>query len=351
MNEDTFMVQRDDEVVAITGASAGVGRATVRAFADRGAKIGLMARSREALEQARREARDLGGDAVVLPTDVADPDQVDHAAETLEEHFGPIDTWVNCAMVAVMSPIAEMTAEEYRRVTEVNYLGYVHGTMAALDRMRPRDRGNIVQVGSALGLRAIPLQSAYCASKHAVVGFTEALRTELLHEGSDIEVTIVHLPAINTPQFEWSKNKLPYKPRPFGTVYQPEVAADAIVWAADHDRRDLAVGASTLQTIYGNDIAPGLLDRYLARSAYAGQLTDEPKDPNQPDNLWEPAPGDYGARGRFDDEAKSASTQLDLNKHRGLVAAGLAAAAGLTYALLAADDASTPPWWRRLLAR
>lgn len=345
----------DDETVAITGASGGVGRATARAFAERGANIGLMARGRGALDQARREVQDLGGHAIPVPTDVAEAEEVDAAADKIEEEFGPIDVWINCAMVTVMSPIHEMEPEEYERVTEVNYLGYVHGTMAALERMRPRDEGSLVQVGSALGFRAIPLQSAYCATKHAVVGFTESLRTELMHEDSDIQVSMVHLPAMNTPQFEWSRNKMPYKPRPLGSIFQPEVAADAIVWAAHHDRRDLAVGASTVQTIRGNQIAPGLIDRYLARKGYAGQLTDEPVDPNQPDNLWEPAPGDYGARGRYDAEAKGRSRQLEVNKHRGLIAAGIAVAAGVAVAMMTGDDPPEieeepePSWWQRLL--
>ncbi|MFB6351434.1 MAG: SDR family oxidoreductase [Bradymonadaceae bacterium] len=345
------MADSNDEVVAVTGASGGVGRATARAFAERGAKIGLMARGRGGLEQARREVRELGGDAVVLPTDVAEDEQVEEAADQIEEEFGPIDTWVNCAMVTVMSPIHEMEPEEYRRVTEVNYLGYVHGTLAALERMRPRDAGKIVQVSSALAYRSIPLQSAYCASKRAVVGFTESLRTELLHEDSNIGVTMVHMPALNTPQFEWARNKMSYKPRPMGKIYQPGVAADAITWAADHDRREIAVGGSTLQTIAGNKIAPGLLDRYLARTGYSEQLTDEPLEPDRPDNLYEPAPGDYGARGRFDKKAKSRSPQLEVNKHRGLIAAGAAAAAGFALAVMSTDRVGRErSWWGRFLS-
>ncbi|MGH7231824.1 MAG: SDR family oxidoreductase, partial [Nitrospiraceae bacterium] len=234
--------EKRPEVVVVTGASAGVGRATVRAFAKQGSHIGLLARGREGLEGARREVEEVGGQALVVPTDVADPDQVEAAAEVVEREFGPIDIWVNNAMVSVLSPVKEMTAAEFRRVTDVTYLGYVHGTLSALRRMHPRDRGVIIQVGSALAYRAIPLQSAYCGAKHAIQGFTESLRSELIHDGSHVRVTIVQLPAVNTPQFSWIKSRMPRHPQPVPPIYQPEVIADAIVWAAHHDRRELSVG-------------------------------------------------------------------------------------------------------------
>lgn len=318
------------EVVVITGASAGVGRATARAFARRGAHIGLLARGRDGLEGARREVEELGGKALVLPTDVADAAQVEAAAARVEEEFGPIDIWVNNAMVSVFSPVKQMTAEEYKRVTEVTYLGCVYGTLAALKRMLPRDRGSIVQVGSALAYRGIPLQSAYCASKHAIQGFCDSLRAELIHDGSHVRVTMVQMPALNTPQFDWVRSRLPNKAQPVPPIFQPEVAADAIVWAADHDRREVFVGQSTVIAILGNRLAPWLGDWYLAKTGYEGQQTDEPRDPNSPDNLWEPLPGDRGAHGRFDEQAQGSSWQLWATTHRSwlaLAGAGAASAA------------------------
>src|SRR5918992_18680 len=307
------------EVVVITGASAGVGRAVARAFAREGAHIGLLARGRDGLEVARREVEELGGRALVVPTDVADADAVERAAEAVEQEFGPIDIWVNNAMVSVFSPVKEMRPEEYRRVTEVTYLGYVYGTLAALRRMLPRDRGTIVQVSSALAYRAIPLQSAYCAAKHAIKGFTESLRSELLHDGSGVRVTMVHMPALNTPQFEWVKSRLPRRAQPVPPIFQPEIGARAVVYAALHpDRRDLTVGWSSMRAIWGNRVAPGLLDRYLARSGYRSQQTDEPEPLTRADNLWEPAPGDHGAHGRFDARARRYSPQLWLTEHRSL---------------------------------
>jgi short-subunit dehydrogenase len=345
------MSNQATEVVAITGASAGVGRATARAFAKRGASIGLIARGKEGLEAARLEVEELGGQAIVLPTDVAHQEQVEEAASRLESAFGPIDTWINCAMVTVMAPIKETTGEEFKRVTEVNYLGYVYGTKAALDRMIPRDRGTIVQVSSALAFRAIPLQAAYCATKHAVKGFTESLRTELLHDDSNVHLTMVHMPALNTPQFDWSRCKLPNKPQPVPPIYQPEVAADAIVWSADHRRREITVGRSAVQAIYGNRVAPGLADRYLAKNGYESQQTDQPIAADRADVLWEPADRDFGAHGSFDDRALSSSWQLKANEHRGLVALGAAAIAGVAVAVMnqnhGQEEAS---WWRRLLS-
>jgi NAD(P)-dependent dehydrogenase (short-subunit alcohol dehydrogenase family) len=314
------------EVVVITGASAGVGRAVARRFAREGAQIGLLARGVDGLEAARREAEALGGRALVLPVDVANWNEVDAAAARVEETFGPIDVWINNAMASVFSPVTEMQPDEYRRVTEVTYLGTVHGTLAALHRMRPRDRGTIVQVGSALAYRGIPLQSAYCAAKHAVQGFMDSLRCELLHDGSRVIVTMVHLPALNTPQFRWVKSRLPRKAQPVPPIYQPEVAADAIFWAAHHDRRELWVGAPTVTAILGNRAAPAVADRYLASTGYESQQTGEPEDPQRPDNLWHPLPGDRGAHGVFDDRAHWTSPQLWAATHRAFTAAAVAGA-------------------------
>jgi NAD(P)-dependent dehydrogenase (short-subunit alcohol dehydrogenase family) len=304
------------KVVVVTGASAGVGRATVRAFARRGASIGLLARGRDGLEAARGEVESIGGKALVIPTDVADSDSVESAAAAVEDAFGPIDIWVNNAMVSVFSPAKEMTAAEYKRVTEVTYLGYVHGTLAALKRMLPRDRGVIVQVGSALAYRGIPLQSAYCGAKHAVEGFTESVRSELLHDGSNVKITMVQLPALNTPQFSWVKSRLPRKPQPVPPIYQPEVAADGIVYAAHQYRREWYVGASTALTITLNKIAPGAGDWFLAQQGYDAQQYDGAADPNRPNNLYEPLPGDHGAHGDFDSRASSSSLQFWLSQHR-----------------------------------
>jgi NAD(P)-dependent dehydrogenase (short-subunit alcohol dehydrogenase family) len=277
------------------------------------------------LEGARQEIERAGGQAIVCEADVADAAKIEEAATAVEQRFGPIDTWINNAMVSVFSPVKEMTAEEFRRVTEVTYLGVVHGTLAALRRMLPRDRGRIVQVGSALAYRGIPLQAAYCAAKHAVQGFCDSLRCELLHDESQVTVTMVQLPALNTPQFDWVKSRLPNKAQPVPPVFQPEVAADAIVRAADSGRREVYVGMPTVQAIVGDKIAPGLLDRYLASFGYAGQQTDQPEDPDRPDNLWEPLPGDHGAHGRFDAIAKPASTQVWLSRHRGILTFATAA--------------------------
>lgn len=319
------------QVIAITGASAGVGRATARAFAARGASIGLIARNREALEAARAEVEARGGKAVVVVADVADADAVERAAQTIEEALGPIDVWVNNAMASVLGPVRELTAEEFRRVTEVTYLGIVHGTMAALRRMLPRDRGAIVQVGSTLAHRGIPLQAPYCAAKHAVQGFHESLRSELMHDGSGVQVCMVNLPALNTPQFRWVRSHMPRKAQPFGTIFEPEVAARAIVWASEHPRRELNVGWGTTQAIVANAFAPALLDRYLARVGFDGQQGDEPEEPGRPDNLFAPVPGDAGAHGVFGERAKDVSPQLWANTHRGVVAAavGALAVAGL----------------------
>lgn len=324
------------EVVVVTGASAGVGRAVVRRFARAGASIALLARGRDGLDAAAREVEEAGGRALVLPTDVASWDQVNDAARRTEEAFGSIDVWVNNAMASVFSPVREMRPEEYRRVTEVTYLGSVHGTLAALERMLPRDRGSIVQVGSALAYRGIPLQSAYCAAKHAIQGFMDSLRCELLHDRSAVRLTHVHLPAMNTPQFGWVKSRLPHKAMPVPPIYQPEIAAEAVYWAAHHDRRELWVGLPTVKAILGDRVAPGLLDRYLASMGYDSQQTDEPEDPSRPDNLWEPVPGDHGAHGRFGAGATQECPQLWAATHRGVtIGALLFAGAAIAMGMLA----------------
>jgi NADP-dependent 3-hydroxy acid dehydrogenase YdfG len=315
------------EVVVITGASAGVGRATARAFGAAGARVALLARGADRLEAARREVEELGGKAIAITTDVADADAVERAAASVEHTWGPIDIWINNAMVSVFSPVKDMTADEFARVTQVTYLGTVHGTLAALRRMLPRNRGAVVQVGSALAYRGIPLQSAYCAAKHAVEGFCDSLRTELLHDGSRVRLTMVQLPALNTPQFMWTRNKLPRKAQPVPPIFQPEVAARAIVWAAHHDRPEVKVGWPTVKAIVGNKLAPRLADRYLARSGYQLQQTDEHNDPNQPDNLFVAPAGDPGARGPFSDRARSHSPELWLSVHR--LPVGIAAGVAL----------------------
>lgn len=304
------------EVVVITGASAGVGRAAVREFARHGAWIGLIARGRDGLEGARREVEAAGGRALALIADVADPEQVEAAARQVEAQLGPIDIWVNNAMTSVFSPIKEMPAEEFKRVTEVTYLGYVYGTLAALKRMLPRDRGTILHVGSALAYRSIPLQSAYCAAKHAILGFFAALRTELMHDKSNVKTVMVQMPALNTPQFGWVKSRLPGKACPVPPIFQPEVAARAIYYAAHHPRRrEYYAGWSTVKAIVGNKLVPSLGDRYLARDGYDAQQHDGPEDPNRPNNLWEPVAGDHGAHGTFDKLAEHSSFELWAETH------------------------------------
>ena len=307
-------------VVVVTGASAGIGRATVRAFARKGWDIALLARGVDRLEAARHEIEAFGRRALIVPLDVADADQVQAAAERIERELGPIDAWVNNAMATIFSPFMDISPEEYRRVTEVTYLGTVHGTLAALKHMKPRNRGTIVQVGSALAYRAIPLQSAYCGAKFAVRGFTDALRSELLHDRSRVRLTMVQLCAFNTPQFDWARSHLPNRAQPVPPIYQPEIAADAIVWAAEHPRREMWVGFPTVQTILAQLVAPGLLDRLAARKGYSGQLTREPLPRDYRDNLYAPAPGDYGSHGRFDATARARNTQLWFSRHRRAVA-------------------------------
>jgi short-subunit dehydrogenase len=326
MNDETR-----PEVVVVTGASAGVGRAVAQRFAREGAKLGLIARGEAGLTGAGRDVEAAGGQALVVAADVADPEQVEAAAQRIEDELGPIDIWVNNAMLSVFSPFMEMTAGEFRQVTEVAYLGYVHGTQAALKRMVPRNAGTVVQVGSALAYRGIPLQSAYCGAKHAIQGFTESVRAELLHDKSAVHLTMVQLPAVNTPQFGWVKSRLSHKAQPVPPIYQPEVAAEAIFWAAHHRRPELQVGLPSVATIWGNKLFAGLGDRYLAKTGFQGQQTPEPEDPNRPHNLWAPvdADEDRGAHGDFDDRAHASSPQLALSVHRGklaLSAAGLAVA-------------------------
>ena len=319
------------EVVVITGASAGVGRAITREFAAQKAHIGLMARGQDRLETAKREVEEAGGEALVLPTDVANAQQVDEAADQVEQKFGPIDIWVNDAMTTVFAPLWEITPDEFRRATEVTYLGFVYGTMAALKRMRPRNRGSIVQVGSALAYRSIPLQAPYCGAKHAMVGFTDSLRSELIHENSRINLTVVHLPAMNTPQFDWCRTRLPNHPQPVPPIFEPEVAARAVVWAAHHRRRELYVGLSTMKAIYGQKIAPGFADWYLGRTGIKAQQSDKPVDPNRRDNLFEPVPGDFSAHGEFDKRASTFSLDTWLSLNRGLVGLCAASAAVLAW--------------------
>lgn len=331
------------DVVVVTGASAGLGRAVARAFGERGAHVGLLARGRDGLEGAKRDIEAAGGKALALPTDVAHADEIEAAAAKVEQEFGPITIWVNNAMVSVFSPVKEMKPEEFQRVTEVTYLGQVYGTMAALKRMLPRDSGSIVLVGSALAYRSIPLQSAYCASKHAIKGFYESLRSELIHDHSHVRLSMVQMPAMNTPQFTWVKSRLPNKPQPVPPIYEPEVGAEAVVWAAYHDRPEVLVGTPTVKAVQGNKILgtflPGLLDHYLARTGYTSQQTDEPVSPDRQNNLWEPVPGDHGAHGPFDDRAHDQSWELWATLHRSWLYGAAAGAAGLAAGVAA---------WRKL---
>ena len=304
-------------VVVVTGASGGLGRAIALEFAHRGDRVVLLARDPERLEAAADDVKRAGGRPLALPTDVASWGDVQEAARAAEREFGPIDVWVNNAMGSVFAPFKEVTVDEFARATNVTYLGFVHGTKAALDTMLPRDRGVIVQVGSALAYRGIPLQSAYCGAKHAIVGFTESLRTELLHDDSNVKVTMVHMPAMNTPQFDWVRSRLSKRPQPVAPIYQPEVAARAVRFAADHPRRRAYyVGLSTTLTVTANKFIPAVLDRYLARSGYDAQQTDEVEDPSRPDNLFSPVAGPYGAHGRFDDRSHGRSPWTWLTRYR-----------------------------------
>ncbi|MDX3356263.1 SDR family oxidoreductase [Streptomyces sp. ME01-24h] len=329
--------QRATRTVVVTGASGGVGRAAARAFAARGDRVALLARGCVGLAAAADDVVRAGGEALTVAVDVSDADAVEAAAARVEEAFGPIDVWVNNAFTGVFAPFTEIAPDEFRRVTEVTYLGFVHGTLAALRRMLPRGRGAIVQVGSTLAYRGIPLQSAYCGAKHAIQGWNESLRCELLHSGSAVRTTMVQLPALDTPQFDWVLSRLPHRAQPVPPIYQPEVAARAIVYAADHPRRrEYWVGATTAATLLANAVAPGLLDRYLARTGFRSQQTSEDRDPAQPVNMWAPADGpeghDFGAHGRFGNQAHSTSAQSWASRHHTAVGVAAATAAAATAA-------------------
>lgn len=316
----------DGAVVAITGASSGVGRAIARAFGEAGARVALIARNGEALAHAAEEIQRAGGDALVLTTDVSDASAVEAAADAITARWGAPDVWVNNAMVSVLSPALEMTPEEFRRVTEVTYLGYVHGTLAAVRRMRPRG-GVVLQIGSALAYRSIPLQSAYCAAKAAIRGFTDSLRTELLHDRVPVKLCMIQLPAVNTPQFEVVRTRMPKQPMPVPPAYQPELIAQAVLRAARRPKREVWLGWPTIKAIVGQFLVPGFADWYLARKAYDAQQTEQPVDKGRPDNLFAPVPGDLGAHGPFDEMARARSAEMWLHAHRGWLAAGLAATA------------------------
>jgi NAD(P)-dependent dehydrogenase (short-subunit alcohol dehydrogenase family) len=327
------------QTVVITGASAGIGRATARLFGARGARVGLIARGQAGLDGAARDVKEAGGTALAISADVSDYDQVTAAARQAEQELGPIDVWVNVAFTSVFAPFEQITAAEFRRVTEVSYLGFVHGTMAALALMRPRGRGTIVQVGSALGERSIPLQSAYCGAKHAINGFTSSLRCELRHEKSGVHVTVVQMPAVNTPQFSWVRSRLPGHPQPVPPIYQPEVAARGVLYAADHpQRKEYWVGASTTATLLANRLAPAVLDRYLARTGYGSQQTSQAVEPGRPDDLFQPVDEtggtDHGARGTFGERSHDRSPQLWLAQHA-RASSGVVAGAVVAGALLA----------------
>ncbi|WP_243369952.1 SDR family oxidoreductase [Geotalea sp. SG265] len=336
------MKNNTKRTVVITGASAGVGRATAHAFAREGARIGLLARDEKRLEAVRQEVMELGGEGLILATDVADADQVELAAARVEEAYGPIQVWVNNAMVSVFSSFKDMTSDEFRRVTEVTYLGVVYGTSAALSRMIPRNSGTIIQVGSALAERSIPLQSAYCGAKHAIRGFTDSIRSELIHDRSRVHITMVQLPALNTPQFDWTKSRMPFKPQPVPPIFQPEIAADAIVWSSHHRRRELYVGMPTVKAMWGNKLIAGLLDRYLAKKGYSGQQTEELEERDRPNNMWRPVEGDFGTHGRFDARASGECRELWLAENKWLGLGLLTAGAGAALALVLRDRAQKP---------
>lgn len=312
----------DGRVVVVTGASAGVGRAVALAFAREGARVALLARGVQRLQATREEIERLGGHAMIFPADVASSHDVESSADQVEQQMGPIDVWVNNAVASIFSPVEETAPEEFLRATQVSYLGTVYGTQAALRRMRPRNRGSIIQVGSALAYRAIPLQAPYCAAKHAVRAFTDSLRSELEHDGCEIQLSMVHLPALNTPQFSWCRSRLPRHPKPVGRIFQPEVAAEAILWASRHRRREVYIGWPTVLAIHAQKFISRTLDRYLAKRAYEGQLLDEPlPEGGRKGNLFEPVVGPFGAHGRFERQAHARSLHLWINLHQSLIAA------------------------------
>jgi short-subunit dehydrogenase len=332
------MSKQAPQVVVVTGSSGGVGRAVAHSFAKRGAHIGLLARGAEALDQVVEEVASLGGQAIALPTDVSDHAQIEAAAVAVEERFGNIDVWVNDAMATVFAQFIHLEPEEFKRATEVSYLGTVYGTMVALSRMKPRDHGSIVQVGSALSYRSIPLQSAYCGAKFGVRGFTNSVRVELMHDRSHVHLTMVQLPGLNTTQFSWCRSKMPDHPQPVPPIYQPEIPAEAVYWAAQHHRREVWVGASAVLAILGDKLAPSIADRYLAITGFKGQqMKDKPVSPDRPDNLYSPLPQMAATHGIFDDKAKTRSPQTWLATHRPVVFAALA---GLSAAALAGAQAA-----------
>ena len=332
------MARATTETVVVTGGTAGVGRATVREFARNGANVAILARGEDRLAATKAEVEKLGGKALAISVDVSDSKAVEDAAARIERELGEIDIWVNNAFAGIFARFLDVTAEEYERVTAVTYLGQVNGTRAALKRMMPRNRGTVVLVGSALAYRGIPLQSAYCGSKHAIQGMLDSVRTELIHDAPGVHMTMVQLPGVNTPQFDWIRAKLPGKPRPIGAVFQPEVAARAIYFAAHSDRKEIEVGYPTVESIWGDKMASSWLDDYLAKVGFKGQQSPEPVSPDRKDNLFEPVPGDFEAHGRFDDEATDSSPELWASMHKkqiGLAALGTvaAAAAGVGFIL------------------
>ena len=330
------MSKVDPRTVVITGGTAGIGRATAREFARHGCNVAVLARGKDGLEATRREIEDLGGKALAISADVSDHRAIEAAADQVERELGAIDVWVNNAFAGIFSRFMDVTAEEYERVTAVTYLGQVNGTRAALRHMLPRDHGAIVLVGSALAYRGIPLQSAYCGAKHAIQGFIDSIRCELLHDQSNVTITMVQMPGVNTPQFDWIRAKLPGKPRPVGKVYQPEVAARAIYFAAGDGRKEMLVGLPTLEAVWGNKMASSMLDEYLAKTGFDSQQRPDPVSPDRKDNLFEPVPGDHGAHGSFDEEAVDSSAELWAAERKielGLAALGVAAVAGAGFML------------------
>ena len=337
--------KRTAEIVVVTGGTAGVGRATVREFARNGADVAILARGEDRLEATRKEVERLGGRALAISVDVSDARAVEEAAERIERELGEIDIWVNNAFAGIFARFLDVTPEEYERVTAVTYLGQVNGTRAALKRMMPRNRGSIVLVGSALAYRGIPLQSAYCGAKHAMQGLIDSVRTELIHDAPGVHICMVQLPGLNTPQFDWIRAKLPGQPRPIGTVFQPEVAARAIHFTAHSDRKEMLVGVPTVESVWGDKVASAWLDDYLAKIGFKGQQSPEPISPDRKDNLFEPVPGDFGAHGRFDDEAHEDSPELWASMHKkqiGVAALGAVAAtaAGLGFMLAGKRDSA-----------